>query len=73
MRKRQRRKRARHPPSTCPSHKRQYDNELTAKLKLASIVLLTGPIHQERRAYPCQLCGQWHLTKQERRERKEQQ
>lgn len=71
MKKRQRHRRSRHPPSTCPSRKRQYADELTAKLKLSSIAMLAGPIHQERRAYPCQLCGQWHLTKQERRLQKE--
>lgn len=56
-RKRVRQQRARH----CPSGKAWYRTKLDAMMALARVQ--DGP----RRAYPCPMCGSWHLTSQVRR------
>lgn len=54
----------------CPSRKRRFPDEISAKIALGEV----GPLrdrYKPIRAYPCQMCSGWHLTAQPRR-RKDQ-
>jgi hypothetical protein len=52
------------PPFIRRCHKLRFDDELGAKLALATIRRRDNPVRAklERRAYHCPQCAGWHLT-----------
>lgn len=52
----------------CPTHKATFDSRLSALFWLSQKDFYFYDGHPPpKRVYKCNLCGQWHLTKQKKR------